>query len=48
MPQERLVLKVPQYAVAILDRLDTAQRGVEEGLQVILFAAGRDGGDNLV
>jgi len=34
--------------VSIIDRLDTAQRGVEEGLQVVFFAAGRDGRNNLV
>ena len=48
VPEQRLVLKVPQYVVAIIDRLHTAQRGVEEGLQVVFFAAGRDGRDNLV
>ena len=48
MPQKRLVLKVSQHTLAIMDRLDMAQGYVEKGLQVVFFAAGRDGGDNLV
>ena len=34
--------------MAIIDRLDVTQGGVEERFQVVLVAAGRDGANNLI
>jgi hypothetical protein len=47
-PEQRRVLEVPEDVVAVVDRLDARQRGVEEGLEVVLLAVGRDRSDDLV
>ena len=44
----RIVLEVAQHLMAVADRRDIAQRGVEERGELILFAARGDGSHDLV